>query len=100
MARSSRVRFIVIFKMYVQHFFLDILELQRPLDPFPFIIKSTSNMKSKGFWGLVFDVDQKGLAQLDFYEGMLYSRIPVSVLYSDGNNDRSNGILSNQGNNF
>jgi len=63
------------------------IRIQRPLDPFPFILKSGSNIKSKGFWGLVFEVDQKGLAQLDFYEGMLYSRILVCVLYSDGNNE-------------
>ncbi|MHA1111228.1 MAG: gamma-glutamylcyclotransferase family protein [Promethearchaeota archaeon] len=63
------------------------IRIQRPLDPFPFILKSGSDIKSKGFWGLVFEVDQKGLAQLDFYEGMLYSRIPVSVLYSDGINE-------------
>lgn len=63
------------------------IRIQRPLDPFPFILKSDSNMTSKGFWGLVFDVDEKGLAQLDFYEGMLYSRIPVRVHYSDGKDE-------------
>ena len=63
------------------------IRVQRPSDPFPFILKSDPHMNSKGFWGLVFDVDQKGLAQLDFYEGKLYSRIPVTVLYSDGNKE-------------
>ncbi len=63
------------------------IRIQRPLDSFPFILKSDSTHTSKGFWGLVFDVDQKGLAQLDYYEGLLYSRIPVSVLYSDGSKE-------------
>jgi gamma-glutamylcyclotransferase (GGCT)/AIG2-like uncharacterized protein YtfP len=61
--------------------------IQRPLDPFPFILKSDSNNKNKGFWGLVFEVDQKGLAQLDFYEGSLYSRIPVTVKYPNGHEE-------------
>ena len=60
------------------------IRIQRPLDPFPFILTSRdSNDKTKGFWGLVFEVDTEGLKQLDYYEGSLYSRIPVNVIYSD-----------------
>ena len=60
------------------------IRIQRPLDPFPYILTLDSTDETKGFWGLVFEVDTEGLKQLDYYEGSLYSRIHVSVMYSDG----------------
>ena len=60
------------------------VRILRPVDPFPYIIRAETKNQSSGFWGLVFEVDVEGLKRLDFYEGGLYKRIHVDILYSDG----------------
>jgi hypothetical protein len=57
------------------------------VDPFPYILRTESPTESDGFWGLVFEVDEDGLKRLDFYEGGLYSRIHIDVVYADGTSD-------------
>ncbi len=64
-------------------YLLGYIRIHKPTDPFPFILSNEFNPNTKGFWGLVFDVDQIGLEQLDYYEGSLYSRINATVQYSD-----------------
>jgi gamma-glutamylcyclotransferase (GGCT)/AIG2-like uncharacterized protein YtfP len=59
------------------------IRILRPVDSFPFILSAETSNEKKGFWGLVFEVDREGLARLDFYEGSLYSRIPVNIQYSN-----------------
>lgn len=55
---------------------------------FPFIVKDNGNYKKfkSGFWGLIFEVDQKELAYLDMYEseGQLYDRIIERVVLKSG----------------
>lgn len=63
------------------------IRIQRPMDPFPYVLAHESIMETRGFWGLTFEVDRKGLQELDYYEGSLYSRIHVNVVYTDGSDE-------------
>ena len=62
-------------------YLLGFIRIHRPVDPFPYILSNEYNPKIRGFWGLVFEVDDRGLDQLDYYEGSLYSRLHVTVQY-------------------
>ena len=61
-----------------------------PGQEFPFIIKDNGLYGSKsGFWGLVFEINNSELENLDRYEGkgFLYDRITETVVYGDKSED-------------
>ena len=65
------------------------IRIRRPQDPFPFILRNSSDTPNKGFWGLFFEVTSKQLDDLDYYEGGLYERIPVECIYKEGSKELS-----------